>query len=194
LKSNKATTRQPKKHEVQFTEVNLDEDVNSLSDTSEKSDSEEEEGDSAEFIDVLAVFDGKGEADDGSDSGGGVKQEVRGKPQMLKANEENMSEDGDEDEEQSDHDDDESHEDAIVLSGSEGEEDPSPEALASLENFISTLDPSRKRKAPVDDDNGTPVDTDASRIRKRRMIKERTEAGLENEFGAQGSGEVSFRS
>src|ERR1700691_6291134 len=188
LKIKKAGTKQPKKSGVHFAEIDLNEDVDSPSETSEKShdkdqDDEMEDGDSDEFIDVLAVFDGKGEADDESESGGVIKQDVKGIQMALKADGDSASEveDEEDDEEGSD-------EEAIVLSASDGEDDPSPEALASLENFISTLDPSKKRKAPADDDGSTPADADEPRSRKRRTIKERTEAGLENEFGAQASG------
>jgi U3 small nucleolar RNA-associated protein 14 len=76
---------------------------------------------------------------------------------------------------------------AIVVSASESEDDPSPEALASLQNFISALEPSRKRKAPADGDSA-PADAKAPWAQKRRIFKERTEAGPENEFGAQASG------
>jgi U3 small nucleolar RNA-associated protein 14 len=57
-----------------------------------------------------------------------------------------------------------------------------------LGNFISALEPSKKRKPPTDEDPA-PADADAPRTWKRRIIKERTEAGPENEFGAQATGE-----
>ena len=97
-----------------------------------------------------------------------------------------MDEDYEDEDEDEQTDNEDSEQDDIVLSADD-EEDPSPEALVSLENFISTLDPSKKRKAPSDDDGGV-ADVDVSRTHKRRMIKERTEAGPENEFGAQVSG------
>ena len=97
-----------------------------------------------------------------------------------------MDEDEEDEDEDEQTDNEDSEQDDIVLSADD-EEDPSPEALVSLENFISTLDPSKKRKAPSDDD-GSVADVDVSRTHKRRMIKERTEAGPENEFGAQVSG------
>jgi len=88
-------------------------------------------------------------------------------------------------------DDDLSEEEAIVVSTSDDEEGPSLQALASLDNFISTLEPSKKRKVPTDEDSML-VDADALRTRKRRIIEERTEAGPENEFSAQTIGECLF--
>jgi U3 small nucleolar RNA-associated protein 14 len=193
-KSENAVAKQPKKRGVHFAEVDLNEEADSLSESSERSDDEDAEmgaGDSDEFIDVLAVFDGKGEADNGSDSGGAAKQDVKGRrtPQVddedTSENEENYL---DKDDEGQVSDSDEPEDDAIIISASDDDEDPSPEALTSLETFISTLDPSKKRKAPADEE-GIPFDADAPpRTQKRRIIKERTEAGLENEFGAQASG------
>jgi len=69
------------------------------------------------------------------------------------------------------------NDEAIVVSTSDDEEGPSLQALASLENFISALEPSKKRKVPTDEDPML-VDADALRTRKRRIIKERTEAVL----------------
>lgn len=151
-----------------------------------------DDGHSDEFIDVLDVFDGKGEADNDSDSGEVTKHEDSRKQRTLPDDEDNASQvedEGNDDQSPSegDSDDGDAGEDAIVVSASEDEEDPAPEALASLENFISTLEPSKKRKAPADGDS--PLDSSATRLPKRRMIKERTEAGLENEFGARASGE-----
>ena len=57
-----------------------------------------------------------------------------------------------------------------------------PDALDHLNDFVSSLDfTSSKRKATED-----PI-TD-TRARKRRLVKERTEAGAENEFRARSSG------
>jgi U3 small nucleolar RNA-associated protein 14 len=193
-KGKKAAAKQLQRRGVHFAQVDLNEEDDSRSEISRRStntdeDEEMEDGDSDEFIDVLAVFDGKGQADDGSDSERPVKQNDHGHQRALQTDVEHANEDANDYNEDDDSGDEESEEDAIIVSASEGEEDPSPEALASLETFISTLDPSKKRKAPPDND-GPPADADAPpQTRKRRMIKERTEAGLENEFGAQGSGE-----
>jgi U3 small nucleolar RNA-associated protein 14 len=63
-----------------------------------------------------------------------------------------------------------------------------PEALDILDNFVSNLDvTSRKRKATEDLKNGVGPNAD-TRARKRRSVMERTEAGAENEFRARSSG------
>jgi U3 small nucleolar RNA-associated protein 14 len=66
-------------------------------------------------------------------------------------------------------------------SDTEAEADAHEELLA----FISKLDPEKKRKAEDDDVQVPPS-------RKRRMIKEQTEGGVENEFSAQSAGMSSF--
>ncbi|KIJ34524.1 hypothetical protein M422DRAFT_263301 [Sphaerobolus stellatus SS14] len=55
------------------------------------------------------------------------------------------------------------------------------EALNNLDAFVSSLDRGKKRKA--EDDDAQPKDV-GSVPRKRRLLKARTEAGAENEFGA----------
>jgi hypothetical protein len=72
----------------------------------------------------------------------------------------------------------------IALSASDTEE-PSPEALDKLQTFISTLDPTSKRKIS---DVAHPDDHEAQRKRRRVGVKERTEGGAENEFGAHAAG------
>ena len=144
---------------------------------------EEEEGDDDEFIDLLDVLDGKGGIDVTSDSE---------KPSIRSAEYPSLKID-DKDEEDAELS---SHEDSNSNSGSASEEeeekldfDPSddeemPEALDQLNNFVSNLDvTSTKRKATED-----PSEVGAARARKRRLVKERTEAGAENEFRAQSSG------
>ncbi|KAG5633053.1 hypothetical protein DXG03_008666, partial [Asterophora parasitica] len=61
-----------------------------------------------------------------------------------------------------------------------------PEALDDLQNFISTLDPTAKKRKASDTD--APTATDRSRKQRRLTLKERTEAGAESEFRAQASG------
>ena len=73
-------------------------------------------------------------------------------------------------------------EDGLDFDPSDDEE--APEALDQLNDFISTLDvTSKKRKTAEDLDAST--DT---RARKRRLAKKKTEAGFENEFRARSSG------
>jgi U3 small nucleolar RNA-associated protein 14 len=66
------------------------------------------------------------------------------------------------------------------------EDEEMPDALDDLNNFVSNLDvTSAKRKATEDHSEVGATDT---RARKRRLVKERTEAGAENEFRARSSG------
>ncbi|KIM82209.1 hypothetical protein PILCRDRAFT_820590 [Piloderma croceum F 1598] len=192
--NKKGPTKRPKKRGAHLADVDLNEDVDSPSEVSENSDNEDEEieGDADDFIDVLDVFDGK--AEDMSDSGGAEKHDLARKQRTQQADavSANEVEDDEEDNsgEEEDPDDDQSEEEAIVVSASDGEEDTSPEALISLGNFISALEPSKKRKAPTDED---PTPADAPQTRKRRIIKERTEAGPENEFGAQATASTKLK-
>ncbi|KAI0050580.1 Utp14-domain-containing protein [Auriscalpium vulgare] len=150
---------------------------------------EEEEGEPDEFFDILDVLDGRAEP-----------EHDEGKPEVPAAQEAKVgvvesrgddgdwgSEDGDENE-----DEDEEHEggsydgegaaeeDQMLLSADE--DDLDPDALEGLGNFVSSLDTAQKRKADDDDQ----LAGSASR-RKRRVLTERTEAGVESEFAAQPS-------
>jgi U3 small nucleolar RNA-associated protein 14 len=98
--------------------------------------------------------------------------------------EENGSDDEDEsDDAIEDSDDSEDSDEDHVFSASDAEN--SPAALEELGKFISNLEPSAKRKVPLDEDSNT---QNGVRPKKRRMIEERTEAGEENEFHAQAFG------
>lgn len=179
-KDKKAPVRSSKKPAVRFADVDLDEnDASSGSASAQNSgdeDEDEDDGDADEFIDVLDIFDGRGEAADENDAG-------KVNTQRPKEHSDSESRDeGEVEDEDEESDGDEQGSDTMIGYDSDVE-DPSPEALASLENFISTLDPSRKRKASAEETAEAPVP------RKRRTIKERTEAGGENEFAAKSSGE-----
>ena len=173
--------------------MDLNEDGPPEFDHNQTSDEEIEEGDSDDFIDVLAVFDGKGEPYDADDSAqakstpkeppimdeGSESEEEVGAEQGFEMDDEEDEDDEEENESESEED------EALAIEASDDDADESPEALASLENFISTLDPSKKRKAPLDADT---ADAETLRPHKRRIMKERNEAGAENEFSAQANG------
>ena len=154
----------------------------------ESDEEEEEEGDPSEFVDVLDVLDGRGEPDSGDDMGeverGG---QVSATVNRRKAEDEEVDKgDVDDDMEGSADDSDEQsdeEEGGNIVSASEdegGEGDDS--ALQELENFVSGLDAGQKRKAPDEDD--AQDGGDSKPARKRRLLRERTEAGAENEFAA----------
>ena len=187
----KASTRA-----VRFAEVDLNEDDEDVKadratqsssedegEDDEEEDGEEEEGDPSEFIDILDVLDGRGEPDLGDEAAiGKVKP-----PPDLKTNgmEINEDSDGDEDmdgsEEESGEEDADEQDEDVMVSASEAEDGEDGEtALLELESFVSGLDAGQKRKAPDEDD--VHDGTDMKRTRKRRLLPERTEAGIENEF------------
>ncbi|KAF9461892.1 Utp14 protein-domain-containing protein [Collybia nuda] len=185
-----------KKSSVQFADVDLNEDEdievpksNNVDDSDSEAEEEEEEGEDDEFIDLLDVLDGRGEVDNGSDGENvtkPMKPKTTGRPDPD-VNVDDEQQDDDDDDMVDDEPDSESEDggDKFRLSPSDEDEDM-PEALGDLEKFISTLDPSaKKRKAG---DNEATQDLDRSRKQRRVTIKERTEAGTENEFRAQSSG------
>ncbi|KAF9478917.1 Utp14-domain-containing protein [Pholiota conissans] len=198
---SKPAKKPPPKSAVRFADVNLDEDEDMESseekaqdnDSSEEEEEEEEEGDDDEFIDLLDVLDGKGDIDMGSDDETAAKSKSSAtSSSRLDAEHETYKEleedkEGEEDEEETseeEEDDDEPQDQEMVFEPSDDED--APEALDRLNDFVSSLDvTAKKRKAPEED--GAATNTDA-RARKRRFTKERTEAGDENEFRAHSSG------
>ncbi|KAF8555092.1 Utp14-domain-containing protein [Imleria badia] len=187
-------------------EVDLNEDSDAQSgDSRSVSEKENEDGDedemdedgSGEFFDVLDVFDGRAdvEGDDGPPAKIDKKlQDVHTKPAAVEDEEgwggaqdadvgmsgnEPEDQDGDEDQEDEEEEGDSAvDEDDISASDSE---DPSPEALADLETFLSHLDPAAPHKRKPDE-GAEPGQ------KKRRRVTDRTEAGEESEFGVRGSG------
>ncbi|KAK0205350.1 Utp14-domain-containing protein [Desarmillaria ectypa] len=159
---------------VQFADVDLDEDEDA--DEGKDGSDVDEEGEDDEFIDVLDILDGRGEPDNGTDEAqpSSSKKATPPTPSRVRENVEGGDKDEEEEEEESGEED---------LFSSPDEDEAAPEALENLQNFISTLDTSsKKRKTSADD---LPVDAPP---RKRRILKERTEAGEENEFRTHGAG------
>ena len=178
-KRNKKTRLSKPKPAVHFADVNLNEDdaaSEALGDT-QGGDEEMEEGNSDEFFDILDVFDGKTEVDEESQPRNLKRDGDANGSAVLKMVEECVDEDEDEED---DNDEEDEEDETMALSASD--EEPSPEALASLDMFISGLDTSHKRKEPPE------ANVTDTRARKRRMIKERTESGVESEFGVRASG------
>ncbi|KAH7886384.1 Utp14 protein-domain-containing protein [Phlebopus sp. FC_14] len=186
-------------HSLQNSKLHVSSKAKSSKDFPEVDLNEEMEDDSAgEFFDILDVFDGKADVEEAKDNdarrtskeskstlqddrehetkvrtGTGTEADDTDERSDVETDEDNNGKD---EEEEAEEDDEELH-----ISASDSE-DASPEALAELENFISNLDPADTKKRKPDD---TPF-TDA-RIKKRRMVAERTEAGEEGEFGVRGS-------
>ena len=202
----KASTAGPSRS-VRFAEVDLNEDDDeagpsfaqkdaseaSGSDEEQESDSdeeEEEEGDPDEFIDVLDVLDGRGEPESGDEDRQDTHESTRSF--ALSAVKETSHVDIPEDEEMqelgSEDDDDaeggEDEEDAEEsdqeqISASEDEDEGDVSALDNLRRFVTSLDAGQKRKSP-EPEAGDAV----PKVKKRRLLPERTVAGEENEFAA----------
>jgi U3 small nucleolar RNA-associated protein 14 len=157
-------------------------------------DGEEEEGEDDEFIDVLDVLDGRGEIDDESNVVGRPRPtiEERGR-RPFETGDGGDHEDDREGGDNTDSDDSMEHpsaddDDELAFTPSDIEDAP-PEALDELQNFISALSPlSKKRKALDSADTSSSALVERSRKQRRLSLKERTEAGVENEFRAQHSG------
>ncbi|KAG6840084.1 hypothetical protein C0991_009061 [Blastosporella zonata] len=199
---DKKKVRTKKQPSVKFAEVDLneDEDVEEgeeaegpSGDEEDDEEEEEEEGDPDEFIDVLDMLDGRGEMDNADDGAAPAKSSERSG--ITRSRPSDMDEDEDEggagddasamDEDES-ADDDSEAEEKMEFSPSDSE-DAEPEALDELQNLISTLDPTAKKRKAIDGD--APIlGTERTRKQRRLNLKERTEAGAENEFRAQSSG------
>ena len=136
----------------------------------------ESDGDDDEFLDVLDVLDGRGDPDFGDESDGDIRG---GKDPENESG-------GDEDEEEEDGDEEEDEEEDgemnRAFAPSDAEQQSDEEALDNLDAFVSKLEPGKKRKAE-DEPSDAAVSAGVAPKPKRRMLKERTEAGVENEFG-----------
>ena len=135
----------------------------------------EEEGEPEEFFDVLDIIDGR--ADPLSDDGPPVTPSHQNEASHASS-----------DEEETDDDEDQGvtpePEDQLMPSDDEADVD----ALQNLGQFISNLDSSTKRKTSEAD--GAAVTEDNAPRKKRKLLKERNEAGAENEFAASGELEI----
>ena len=136
----------------------------------------EEEGEPDEFFDILDILDGR--ADPLSDDGSPAVPSLQDETSRASSYEEEA--DGDEGDQGMDPE----PEDQFVPSDDEADVD----ALQHLGQFISNLDSSAKRK--TSESEGAAAAEDVSPRKKRKLLKERNEAGAENEFAA--SGELGF--
>ncbi|TDL26360.1 Utp14-domain-containing protein [Rickenella mellea] len=204
-KNSKRKDKSPSKS-VRFAQVDLNEDDNgamgeedSASSSQQESD-EEEEGEDDEFIDLLDILDGKGEPDLGDDDAVSAlpvdRVPLSAAKEQRKLSKEvgddisdanfgsQEDEEGDESEADDDGDDDEEDEE-IHVSASE-DEDPDGDAIANLDNFISKLEGGTKRKA--DESNAGGGVASDTRPKKKRIVQERTEGGVEGVFGTRATG------
>ncbi|KDQ62895.1 hypothetical protein JAAARDRAFT_202438 [Jaapia argillacea MUCL 33604] len=182
---------------VRFAEVDLNEDDDgdedqpafrpssrriSEGDGSDEDEDEEEEGEDDEFIDLLEVLDGRGDPDIASEAGSVEYERPRNVEKDVDENESQVDgQDGSEGDEQDDDDDDEGEDEPMHPTSdiSPSDEEPDPEALSTLNTFITSLPSTSQKRKGSDHDEG---DVGAP-ARKRRYLKEMTSAGMENEFG-----------
>lgn len=146
------------------------------------------------FFDVLGVLDGRADVESDEHPPLEAKKELRDvqtKTTAMEDEEEwNGAEDvdvgmsGDEVEYETREDQEEDgdsavdEDDELYISASDSD-DPSPEALADLETFLSNLNPSASHKRK-------PGEVAEPGPKKRRRVTDRTEAGEESEFGVRG--------
>lgn len=191
---------------VRFAEVDLNEDEDHAADPVDPEagseaigdsdeEEEEEEGEPDEFVDVLAIMDGKGEPM--SEDEGGEREEAmlanvqnaddeeeEGALRRARFDEEDEGgeEDDNEDESEDDEDDEKGEEYTAAISASEDEDDEhAATKIDSLQSFITNLDAGQKRKLPEDEAESSRIPSE-TRPLKRRVLKEYAEAGTENEF------------
>ncbi|KAJ4473028.1 Utp14-domain-containing protein [Lentinula aciculospora] len=181
-----------KKASVKFADVNLNEDDDHAElqefdqdgKEAEHDEDDEESGEDDDYINVLDILDGRGEPinDEESDA---PSTNLRKKKLSVRGSDEEMGAGEDEDGE-SVHDEEEheaeAEDDGISISLSEAEGEAAG-ALDDLQTFISSLDPTssatKKRKADG---------VEPEQPRKRRVVQEITEAGVESEFRTQSAG------
>ncbi|KIP03917.1 hypothetical protein PHLGIDRAFT_25886 [Phlebiopsis gigantea 11061_1 CR5-6] len=188
---------------VRFAEVDLNEDSDMVDADAESehadsedddSEEEEEEGDPDEFIDVLDILDGRGQpeseddsaqvAREGSPEGSRNGSDEYGGNDLGEVDEEiDAVGEGENDSDDEEEDDSLSHGEHPYKFAPDDEEDADPSALDHLENFITSLDTGSKRKASEDADAAESAAD--KRKRRRRILKEQTQAGVESEFAAQ---------
>ena len=132
----------------------------------------EEIGDTKDYLNVLDVFDGR--ADDSTEEALPANHAHTESQGGLSANTDAKEENDTEAEEDAR----EEEEPDSLLSA---DEDVNPSALEGLGEFVSSLETSKKRK-------GDSSAANDSLPRKRRLMEERTAAGIEGEFTAVASG------
>ena len=151
----------------------------------------EEEGEDDEFIDVLDVLDGRGEAYMESDDEKAIKKPTSNLEKVT-SNEVQRNRSGDEgsgneeDEEESVDDAMQDEEDVISASEDEGADG----AIERLGDFVSGLPTAgAKRKAERNEDEAAdPAAPNGLAKKRKTLLKDRTEGGVESEFGARAAG------
>lgn len=144
---------------------------------------EEMEGDDGEFINLVDVLDGETDADTGNDGSTTSKHSLT---KATKSTRESVAEVEDVDEESEGVEEESSSAEEAKLDFTPSDDEAAPEALDELENFITSLETSDKKRKDHPDSKAST--SQEPKRKKRQTIRERTEAGTENEFRAQASG------
>lgn len=131
---------------------------------------------------MLDILDGRGEPQSDDEV---QPQGDRQSQSQMRTEEDDDSEAEDEEEEGDEEDEEEEYRER-ALSPSDDETNDDPDALSHLESFITNLDAGQKRKAPDDADPSTEdADVGGRARRKRRLLRDETQGGVEGEFAAQ---------
>ncbi|KAL5494847.1 hypothetical protein ACEPAI_309 [Sanghuangporus weigelae] len=188
-KSKRSSRRKAGKN-VHFAEVNLDEgelrsqeDAISRDSEDEGNEELEENGEDGEFMDLLDVLDGRADAYLGDEED---VQESKNELSPSKGEAgELISKATDSEEEEAESEDDSDEEERIYAS-QEDEDDAT--ALDMLDQFVSGLETTGKRKASDEDEKMEESGALAQARKRKRLIRDRTESGMENEFSASAAG------
>ncbi|PPQ67949.1 hypothetical protein CVT26_005829 [Gymnopilus dilepis] len=191
--SSKAVKKQKNKSGAKQVEIDLNEDDDmEPQDDLDAGDNSEHDADEEEYeemlqeagdevIDLVDVLDGKGGFNVDSDEEGEEQQEAStSAPKPSAREEESEAEDEEEGPEEEEN---VSQEEQMDVDIAPSDDEEIPEALDQLQDFVSGLDVTAKKRKASDEDP-----TPEARTRKRRPIAEKTEAGEENEFRARSSG------
>lgn len=130
---------------------------------------------------MLDILDGRGEPL--SDEEVQPQGDRQSQSQMRIEEDEDDTEEEEVEEEEDEEEDEDEESRERALSPSDDETNDDPDALSHLESFITNLDAGQKRKAPDDTEDG--VGGAERARRKRRLLREETQGGVEGEYAAQ---------
>lgn len=150
-------------------------------DNEDDEDEEMDEGGDGEFISLVDVLDGEADVDMGNDGTASKHPLTKGD----KLTRESVAEDEGVNGERQGEEEESSSIDEEKLDFAPDDDEAAPEALDELENFITSLKTSDKKRKDHPDSNAST--SQEPKRKKHHIIRERTEAGTENEFRAQAS-------
>ncbi|KAL5535897.1 hypothetical protein ACEPAF_3991 [Sanghuangporus sanghuang] len=184
VKSRRLLRRKAGKN-VRFAEVNLDEgEPSSQEDSGDEGDEEsEEDEENGEFLDLLDVLDGRADAYLGDEED---VQESKNELSPSKGEASELISKATDSEGEEGEGEDDSDEEERIYASQEDEDDAT--ALDMLDQFVSGLETTGKRKASDEDEKMEESGALAQARKRKRSLRDRTESGMENEFSASASG------